>query len=1116
MKKILLITLLFCLPYVGYSQIGVFENFNLGLPSGWQANTGMGNFMIDDVASCEGQSARVTLTGFFITNAELTSKNIVGQSNGTDFALNFDYKIIDSQDESAFPAGWGTAEVQYSLDNGGTWTTFGTIDDSNHTVSDACAAAPEFTIPAADLPAGSDFKMRWLITKNADNFRFYIDNVSGSQVLNDAPDCTQLNNINNGETDVSVTTGLTWSEPDGLPAGYKISIGTTSGGTDFADNVDVGPSLNYTPPNSFEFSTDYYVTVTAYNSVGDAVSCDEVMFTTEDDPFDVATEVTPNEGNFCVDLVSSTLSGTNASSFDVSCGGPAVQEVWFQFTATSDKHISTLLNYAGFNAPSQAVYDGQTAQELFCSQEFNNGGDSDAVVMTDLVIGNTYYIRAFSDSASNTDFDLCLTTPQFGEDNESCADAAPFCAPYDNDGNAEPLVFPNGYFYLNETVAEDGPDYGCLGSEPNPAWYFVQVQESGNISFNITQNTAFDEDGNPIGDGLDVDFIAYGPFEDPEGQCGAALDSSVEVDCSYSAAPVEDFTINNAQEGEYYLVLITNYNQAPGYISFGQTNFGDSGAGSTNCDLVFNSTVKGCPGETVTLTSEFIDEHEAFQWSYYDGATDSYIPINGASSAVYEVTESGEYLLQSYDEDTNYTEEREYFTVEFQPEPDVTVPTDMNLCEGDLLTLDAGLGNVAEYSEVNFQWFLDGNEIAGETSSTLDITEDGDYSVLIETINSSATSDPHICETLIDFPVQGGDFIVDIGQDETFCDAGTQTITATITDGDATNATYLWSTGETTESIDVSTSGVYEVKVTIDGCSVTESVEYIFNESPVVDLGETNIVSCDITTEVIDATPSNYTDAGVTYEWYLDGSLITSETTATLSPSSYGEYKVIVTPNGTNCAFEGTVAILERDDLGVEITSSLDPNMMLNYCEDNTGSPVMPEYESVLTAELINADESEVTYKWFKNGNEISGETSSTITVTYQNDGVYTDDYTVEISIQTCTATSSALTTNVEISPYENAGCKITQGLSPDETPGENDKLDLAFLNDRSGIESLEVFDRNGRSVFSQNNYVDEFNGQNNDGDKLVGGTYFYVIKLKKQDPVFGNEKKGWIYIKRK
>ncbi|MGO1752466.1 MAG: hypothetical protein ACTHYV_08235, partial [Psychroflexus sp.] len=167
MKKILLITLLFCLPYVGYSQIGVFENFNQGLPPGWQGNTGAGNFLVDDVASCEGQSARVTLTGFFLTNAELTSNNIVGQSNATDFSLNFDYKVIDSQDESAFPAGWGTADIQYSKDNGATWTTFGTIDDSNHNISDECAAAPEFTIPAADLPAGSDLKLRWVITKNA-------------------------------------------------------------------------------------------------------------------------------------------------------------------------------------------------------------------------------------------------------------------------------------------------------------------------------------------------------------------------------------------------------------------------------------------------------------------------------------------------------------------------------------------------------------------------------------------------------------------------------------------------------------------------------------------------------------------------------------------------------------------------------------------------------------------------------------------------------------------------------------------------------------------------------------------------------------------------------------
>ncbi|MGO3238703.1 MAG: hypothetical protein ACTIKA_10605, partial [Psychroflexus halocasei] len=162
----------------------------------------------------------------------------------------------------------------------------------------------------------------------------------------------------------------------------------------------------------------------------------------------------------------------------------------------------------------------------------------------------------------------------------------------------------------------------------------------------------------------------------------------------------------------------TNYNQAPGYISFGQTNFGEADAGSTNCDLVFNSTVKGCPGETVTLTSEFINVQDGFQWFKYNEQTDEWDLIPGEYEGTYETTESGDYKLNSFD--SNFVQEVEIFTVEFQPEPDVTVPTDMSLCNGELLTLDAGLGNAAEYSDINYQWLLDGNDIADGTSSTLD------------------------------------------------------------------------------------------------------------------------------------------------------------------------------------------------------------------------------------------------------------------------------------------------------------------------------------------------------------------------------------------------------------
>lgn len=92
------------------------------------------------------------------------------------------------------------------------------------------------------------------------------------------------------------------------------------------------------------------------------------------------------------------------------------------------------------------------------------------------------------------------------------------------------------------------------------------------------------------------------------------------------------------------------------------------------------------------------------------------------------------------------------------------------------------------------------------------------------------------------------------------------------------------------------------------------------------------------------------------------------------------------------------------------------------------------------------------------------------------------------------------------------ADCKIAQGLSPNQD-GLNDNFDLTCLDDRSGIESLEIFDRNGREVFNLNNYRDEFEGLNNDGEELVTGNYFYVISFLTEDPEYGTRYEGSLYI---
>lgn len=101
-----------------------------------------------------------------------------------------------------------------------------------------------------------------------------------------------------------------------------------------------------------------------------------------------------------------------------------------------------------------------------------------------------------------------------------------------------------------------GPSYQCLFSQPNPTWFYTQVISSGNLQYNISNLQ-----------GNDVDFICWGPYSSMSNVC-SQLDSAHYVDCSYSASASETLTIPNGIVGEYYIILVTNFSNAAGNISF--------------------------------------------------------------------------------------------------------------------------------------------------------------------------------------------------------------------------------------------------------------------------------------------------------------------------------------------------------------------------------------------------------------------------------------------------------------------------------------------------------------------------------------------------------------------
>ncbi|MCG2612039.1 T9SS type A sorting domain-containing protein [Flavobacterium sp. SM15] len=358
---------LFCFMLVSclsFGQVVLTQNFDGGtsMPAGW---TETGGKTISASESCAGNSIRGNLYGFSTTGT-LTSPNQVAVSNATDMTVSFDYKIENWNSTTATPAGWGNIQVQYSVDNGTAWTTFFTIDDANHTVANTCATKTA-TVPGASLPMSSDIMLRFLFTWVGGDYDVYIDNFSAVQVLSNVPSCSTNAVAAPNASCGNYAVPLTW-DASAEAMGYKLTIGTTPGGTEVLNNSDLGSATSYnlTLP---AIGTMYYWKVVPYNAIGDAVGCTENTFSTAGSGCYCTSNPTSNDNSGITNVQIGTTDfpttdvtyfDHSATTVDLARGINANTQISFATGYTYDTNIWIDFNDNYTFEASEIVYHGES------------------------------------------------------------------------------------------------------------------------------------------------------------------------------------------------------------------------------------------------------------------------------------------------------------------------------------------------------------------------------------------------------------------------------------------------------------------------------------------------------------------------------------------------------------------------------------------------------------------------------------------------------------------------------------------------------------------------------------------------------------------------------------
>lgn len=340
-----------------------------------------------------------------------------------------------------------------------------------------------------------------------------------------------------------------------------------------------------------------------------------------------------------------------------------------------------------------------------------------------------------------------------------------------------------------------------------------------------------------------------------------------------------------------------------------------------------------------------------------------------------------------------------------------------SLCEGQALQLSV----VAAGSGLTYQWTKDATDIAGQTSSTLNIasltsTSSGSYAVKVGSSCGSQITSNAVAITVNPLPS-----ITTQPTLKSVCVGGSTTFSVAATGG---NILYQWQKNGTniagaTSSTFAITSAVitdtaaYRCVVTNSCGSVNSNAATLFvSETPSITSSPQSAVQCEGTNLTL---TSGYSGAGLhQLQWLKNGSpvnndnRITGAQTTTLSitgitSADAGDYKFQVTSNACTTQVSSNAAAISIGAKPTITAQSQSQTMQVG---------------AVLTLSVTSTG-SNLLYEWSKNGTFIAGATNATFSIpsiAKADSGTYS----VKVVNDCGTATSQNIVIKISDAPAPN------------------------------------------------------------------------------------------------